>query len=204
MAILIADDDLISRSMVEEALAEWGHEVKAVADGQAAWEYLQSAQSPILAILDWVMPELDGIEVCVRARALTNGPSHYLILLTALKDRPSVLAGLRCGANDFVCKPFDPEELRARVDIGLRVLELQERLAERVRELEKALAHVKRLQGILPICSYCKKIRNDQDYWQEVDRYLSEQTQVLFSHGICPDCLPGVMEQARRDLEKLK
>jgi DNA-binding response OmpR family regulator len=204
MAILIADDELIARSMLEETLTDWGHEVVAVADGQAAWEYLQSAPAPILAILDWMMPGRDGIEVCARVRALSNAPPHYLILLTGLKDRASVIAGLRSGANDFVCKPFDPEELRARVDVGLMVLGLQERLGERVRELEKALAHVKRLQGILPICSYCKKVRNDQNYWQEVDRYLSDQTNVLFSHGICPECLPGVMEQTRRDLERLK
>src|SRR5581483_6612864 len=100
---------------------------------------------------------------------------------------------LEAGGNDYVTKPFDSEELHARVNVGIRMVELQQSLAERIR-------HIKRLQGILPICMYCKKVRNDQQYWKQVETYLAEHTDVQFSHCICPDCLDKVMRQARAEL----
>lgn len=196
MRILIADDELICRSMLEDQLVDWGHEVVAVADGTAAWQVLQSSSAPSLAVLDWMMPGLDGVAVCQKVRALAGTPAPYLILLTSRQEKGSVVTGLQCGADDYVCKPFDPDELRARINAGIRILALQQNLAERVRELEQALAHVKRLQGILPICSYCKKVRNDQNYWQQVDGYITEHADVMFSHGICPECLPKAVEAA--------
>jgi phosphoserine phosphatase RsbU/P len=193
MKILIADDDLICRSMLEDQLTDWGHEVISVADGTAAWHVLQSADAPSIAVLDWMMPGMDGIAVCQEVRARARSSPPYLILLTSLQEKPSIVTGLKSGADDYVCKPFDPDELHARIDVGIRISELQQKLADRVLELEQALAHVKRLQGILPICSYCKKVRNDQNYWQQVDAYVSEHAEVMFSHGICPECLPQVM-----------
>lgn len=200
MRILIADDDPVCRFMLEDLLTDWGHEVVAVADGAAAWQVLQSAEAPSLAVLDWMMPGLDGISVCQKARALSATPAPHLILLTSRQEKGSVVTGLQSGADDYVFKPFDPDELRARIDVGIRITGLQQNLAERVRELEQALAHVKRLQGILPICSYCRKVRNDQNYWQQVEGYISEHSEARFSHSICPDCLPAVMEAARREM----
>lgn len=199
MKILIADDEIICRSMLEDLLTEWGHEVVAVADGAAAWEVLQADQTP-LAILDWMMPGLDGITVCQKVRELARPLPSHLILLTSRQDPASVVKGLRAGADDYIQKPFDPDELRARIDVGIRILTLQQKLAERVRELEAALAHVKRLQGILPICMYCRKVRNDQNYWQKVESYISDHSDVLFSHGICPECLPKVMAQMQQEM----
>ena len=98
-----------------------------------------------------------------------------------------------------MAKPFDHRELRARLQVGVRMLELQTSLAERVRQLEDALARVKRLQGLLPICSYCKRVRNDQNYWQQVEAYITERSEAAFSHGICPDCYENVV---RPELEK--
>ncbi len=95
---------------------------------------------------------------------------------------------MQSGANDYVIKPFDRAELQARVRVGQNVVELQRSLAQRVRELEEALSQVQQLQGLLPICSYCKKIRDDRNYWQQVETYVSRHTQMRFSHGICPDC----------------
>lgn len=188
MRILVAEDDAVSRTMLEATLGKWAHEVVAVADGSRAWEVLQAPTAPDLVVLDWMMPGLDGLEVCRRIRATPKTQSTYVILLTARDSREDLIRGLQAGADDYIAKPFDARELRARVEVGHRVLELQKVLAERVRELEAALARVKQLQGLLPICCYCKKIRDDRNYWQQVENYLAEHSEVQFSHGICPDC----------------
>ncbi len=200
MKILIADDEPVSCYLLEECLAEWGHEVTACTDGPPALQTLRAVDAPRLAILDWHMPGLDGIDVCRELRAAPPTRPPYLILLTVRQDKESIVAGLDAGANDYVTKPFDPAELRARVNVGIRLVEMQQALAERVRELEDALAHIKRLQGILPICSYCKKVRSDQNYWQQVEGYIAEHSEARFSHAICPECLPRVLEEARREL----
>jgi response regulator RpfG family c-di-GMP phosphodiesterase len=112
----------------------------------------------------------------------------YLILLTARARKEDVVTGLESGADDYVTKPFDRSELLSRVRTGERIVGLQANLAQRVRELEEALAQVNRLQGLLPICSYCKKVRDDGNYWHEVERYIADHADVHFSHGICPNC----------------
>jgi DNA-binding response OmpR family regulator len=200
MRILIAEDEAVSRRMLEATLQKWGYEVVAVADGLAAWQALEGEDPPHLAILDWMMPGMDGTEVCQRVRELSHAPQTYLILLTARGSSEDVVRGLEAGANDYVTKPFDREELRARVQVGRRVVELQASLAQRVRELEEALAGVNQLQGLLPICSYCKKIRDDRNYWQQVERYISEHSEAVFSHSICPDCFEKFVKP---ELEKL-
>jgi DNA-binding response OmpR family regulator len=201
MRILIAEDDAVSRRRLEATLQKWGYEVLAVEDGLAAWEVLQGEMPPPLAILDWMMPGMDGIEVCRKVRERSPSRPLYIIVLTARGSREDVVAGLQAGGDDYVTKPFDREELHARVRVGLRVLQLQMNLADRVRELEEALARVKQLQGLLPICSYCKKIRDDQNYWQQVEGYISEHSEAIFSHGICPDCFEKFVKP---ELNKLK
>jgi DNA-binding response OmpR family regulator len=188
MKILIAEDDLVSRRMLEATLQKWGYEVLAVTDGLAAWQALEGEDPPLLAILDWMMPGMGGVEICRRVREAGHPSPVYLILLTARAGSEDVVQGLEAGANDYVTKPFNREELRARVRVGMRVVELQVKLAERVLELEEALARVKQLQGLLPICSYCKKIRDDRNYWRHVEAYISEHSEAVFSHGICPEC----------------
>jgi DNA-binding response OmpR family regulator len=194
MRILIAEDDLVSQRMLEATLGRWGHEVVVTGDGDAAWEALQSEGAPRLAILDWMMPGLDGAEICRRVRAAGASPPPYLILLTARGSQTDVVAGLNAGADDYVTKPFDRDELRARVQAGTRIVELQHELAGRVRELEDAMSRVKLLQGLLPICSYCKRVRKDEDYWQQVESYVSEHSEARFSHGICPPCYEKVVK----------
>jgi DNA-binding response OmpR family regulator len=199
MRILIAEDDLVSRRMLEATLAKWGHEVIVTTDGDAAWRTLSTAGAPRLAILDWMMPGLDGVEICRRVRQ-AGGTPPYLIMLTARGSRTDVVAGLDAGADDYITKPFDRDELRARVQAGTRILELQEELAGRVRELEEAMSRVKLLQGLLPICAYCKRVRNDENYWQQVESYVSDHSEARFSHGICPSCYESVV---RPELSKL-
>lgn len=128
------------------------------------------------------------MEVCRRVRALAAAEPPYLLVLTGRDRKRGVVEALQAGSDDYVTKPFDADELRARVDVGVRVIGLQRQLAERVRELETALAHVKQLQRIVPICMYCKKIRDDANFWQEVERYISAHSDTRFSHSVCPDC----------------
>ena len=189
MKVLIADDDPVFRRVLEVSLAAWGYEVVSVGNGIEACNVLQKPEAPRLVILNWMMPEMDGIDVCRRLRARPTATPPYLILLTGRGHSYDIVSGLDAGANDYMTKPFYREELRARVGVGVRVLELQASLAARVQELEEAFKRVRQLQKLLPICSHCKKIRNDQNYWQQVEGYISEHTDVQFSHGICPDCL---------------
>jgi len=200
MRILIAEDDLVSRKMLEATLARWGYEVVITSDGEAAWQALQQPDAPGIAILDWMMPGLDGVEVCRRLRARTTEDPTYVILLTAKGNTADVVSGLQAGADDYVVKPFDREELRARLQAGIRIVTLQTALALRVRELEEAMARVKTLQGLLPICSYCKRVRNDGDYWQQVEGYISDHSDARFSHGICPDCYESVVRPQLQSL----
>jgi sigma-B regulation protein RsbU (phosphoserine phosphatase) len=187
MKILIAEDDPVSRCFLEVTLVKWGYEVISTCDGNQAWEALQR-DAPVIAILDWMMPGIDGAEVCRRARTIETTMPTYVIMLTAKSEKQDVVEGLGAGADDFVTKPFNRAELRARIKVGLRVAALQRSLAERVVELEAALSRVKQLQGLLPICCYCKQVRDDQNYWQQVDSYFSKHSDVAFSHSICPTC----------------
>ena len=187
MKILIAEDDPVSRCFLEVTLVKWGYEVSSACGGNQAWQALQE-DPPSLAILDWMMPGIDGAEVCRRIRAIKTQNPTYVIMLTAKTDKKDVVEGLDAGADDYLTKPFDRQELRARIAVGIRITELQKSLAGRVVELESALSRVKQLQGLLPICSYCKKIRDDQNYWTQVDNYISKHAEVEFSHSICPTC----------------
>src|SRR5262245_57109733 len=196
MRILIAEDDPVSRRLLQAALAKWGYDVIVTGNGKEAWQALQSPNAPSLLILDWLMPEMDGVEICRAARKLDALKSAYIILLTSRGSKDDIVKGLEAGADDYVTKPFDHGELRARVQVGSRVVQLQTALADRVAELEEAMASVKTLQGLLPICCYCKKIRDDGNYWHRVESYIAGHANVRFSHGICPEC----NEKLRADL----
>jgi DNA-binding response OmpR family regulator len=200
MTLLVADDDPVARSFMEALLADWGYTSVVVGDGLAALACLQEPDGPRLALLDWMMPGMTGVEVCQRLRAEWGTENYYLILVSTRGAKQDRVSGLREGADDFVAKPFDIDELRARIQVGERVLHLQHRLSERVHELEAALAQVKQLRGLLPICSYCKKVRDDQNYWQQVEGYVVKHAEVRFSHGICPDCYRDIVQP---ELEKL-
>lgn len=201
MRVVIAEDDAVSRRVLETLLLKWGYEVTTTLDGEAAWEALKGPDAPSLAILDIMMPGIDGLELCRRLRQSPSSVPPYIILLTANQGVRQIVKGIEAGADDYLTKPYDRDELRVRVQVGARIIELQTKLAERVQQLEVALNHVKQLQGILPICSYCKKIRNDLNYWQHVESYVSDHSQAEFSHGICPSCYETTVKPQLESLQ---
>ncbi len=188
MRILIAEDEKVTRMRLEKTLSGWGFEVETVADGQAAWDRLCSDDPPRLCIIDWLMPAMEGPELCRRVREKFPEEYFYLIILSAQQGVDNLIEGLSAGADDYVTKPFIGRELRSRIDVGVRVIGLERMLANKVHQLETALEDVKQLRGLLPICSYCNKIRNDEDYWEQVDSYITRHSDIEFSHSICPSC----------------
>jgi two-component system cell cycle response regulator len=146
MRILIAEDDPVSSSVLAAYLRDWGHEVLVTKDGLEAYQALREKDGPGLAILDWMMPGLSGADLCQRLRQEMTTSPVYLILLTALSSREKIVEGLKSGADDYLSKPFDPEELRGRLNTGLRIIELQNKLAQRVGELEEAIIERKQVE----------------------------------------------------------
>jgi sigma-B regulation protein RsbU (phosphoserine phosphatase) len=185
MHVLIADDDRMTATMLGRSVERLGFSVTIVHDGEAAWEAIRGSSPPSLAIVDWMMPGLDGPALCQRIRKAALRSYVYVILLTSRSSPQDLVAGLDAGADDYLTKPFDPDELRARMRVGQRMIEL--------------LANVKRLHGLLPICSYCKRIRDDKNYWEQVELYITEHTDVRFSHGICPTCYTKAMAELGPD-----
>lgn len=189
MRILIAEDDRTSREILAALLGKFGHEVVAARDGEEAWRVFEGENCPRLMVLDRVMPNLDGLSLCRRIRACQSPRPPYIIVLTAMSDKGSIVEGLDAGADDYVTKPFDHFELRARIDVGARILAMQDQLVAQAQELREALAQVKTLRGFIPICMHCKRVRDDRDFWREVEVYVSAHTEAKFSHGLCPECM---------------
>jgi DNA-binding response OmpR family regulator len=147
MKTLIAEDDFTSRVVLVGVLKKSGHEVVETVDGNDAWEALQRPDAPALAIIDWMMPGLDGLDVVRRVRALKTDQQPYLIMLTNKADKADILAGFDAGANDYVSKPFDPGELLIRIEVGRRLLEMRDALAIKSAELQEALRQLAILRG---------------------------------------------------------
>ncbi|MBU1219923.1 response regulator transcription factor [Myxococcota bacterium] len=187
--ILLADDDQTSRNILKAILHKWGFEVIVASEGIEALDIMLSPQRPSIAILDWIMPGLEGTEICRKIREVKTDNPPYLILLTSKDSKDDVVTGLVAGANDYITKPFFNAELKARIDVGRQVVNLQNALSSRVSELQHALDHIKVLQGILPICMHCHKIRTDDESWHRLELYIENNTDAQFSHGLCPECM---------------
>ncbi len=172
--------------MLRTILQNEGYTVVEAADGHQAWDELQNPEPPRLVILDWMMPGLNGLELCQRIAEndRDNPVPAYLIMLTSRTDMEDVVQALQNGAHDYITKPFDNEELKARVAIGRRIVELQLALDERLQASSVPAQHA----PLLPICSVCKKIR-DKGAWLDVEDYMKKHFGVSFSHSLCPTCL---------------
>ena len=187
MKLLIAEDDNVFCRLLQDFL-EPEYDTVIAHDGDQAWRLLQGSDRPRLAVLDWMMPGLEGPAICRKVRATPATALTYLLLLTARESVADIVAGLEAGADDYITKPFDPKIFRARLSVGKRVVQLQSTLADRVAELQEALTRVRVLQGLLPICSYCKRVRDDRNYWQQLETYFSDHSDATFTHGVCPEC----------------
>jgi DNA-binding response OmpR family regulator len=178
--ILAVEDDPVARAVLRKALQKLGHEVIEAKDGQEAWAVMEA--EPVRVIVsDWMMPNLSGLELCRKLRARSGSEYVYFILITANSaDSANRIEAADAGVDDFLSKPLNVEELWMRLRVAERIL----RFATQVRQLEE----------LLPICSYCKKIRDDQNYWQQMEGYINERTGSEFSHSVCPDCMVRVVQ----------
>ncbi|MBI2945399.1 MAG: response regulator transcription factor [Candidatus Wallbacteria bacterium] len=193
MRVLIAEDERSVLSYLEGLVREWGYEVEGYENGQQAFDALAGQDGPKLLLLDWMLPGLTAIDITQKLRAVETDVPHYVIIITVLGGQEKLAEAFAVGVNDFIAKPFGMLELQARLEGGARTIQLQEKLVARARELQDALSNVKTLRGLLPICSYCKSVRDDKNYWQQVEKYLAAHAEVRFTHGICPECLSRVV-----------
>ncbi len=186
MKLLIAEDDIFFRRLLEQLLAP-DYDVILAQDGNEAWSTLQQADAPQLAILDWVMPGMSGPQVCRRVRECSRLDSMYLIILTARNTEADVVSGLRAGADDYVTKPFSPEELRARVKIGKRILDLKDSLAERSAEANESSAREALLQQSLLSLPCRRRSDINQEDWPGIEAYLRQGSKVrdITCQGCC-------------------
>lgn len=178
--ILIAEDDVVARMVLMGALKKLNHEMTVTQNRNQAWKAFQTSYFPVV-ISDWMMPELDGLQLARAIRRVHRDNYTYIIMLTALSGKTNYLEAMKAGADDFITKPFDEEQLAARLHVAERILGL--------------LQHVKHLEGLLPICMYCKKIRDEGNQWQQIDHYISLRSEAKFSHSICPECFQSVVKK---------
>lgn len=189
MNVLVVEDDRYSRETLCQILELFGHASVPAINGRDALRHFVK-QKPDIVITDWLMPDTDGIELCKRIRAFEDEDYTFVVMVSAKNRKEDMLQAMEAGVDDFMSKPFHREELRLRLTNAERVLTLQRSLAERIQELEAAREQVQELQGFLPICAYCKNVRNDSDFWQGIEHYISERSdQLVFSHCICPACV---------------
>jgi sigma-B regulation protein RsbU (phosphoserine phosphatase) len=172
--ILMAEDDPVSAKVLHVALTKFGYEPVMARDGREAWEIFN--QEPVrLIVSDWMMPGLDGLSLCEKVRARPETPYTYFILLTATDTSASNFKmASAAGVDDFLVKPLNREAIRMRLRVAERIL--------------KYTAQIRQLQELIPICTYCHRVRDEHDYWDLVESYIQKETGSRFSHGACPQC----------------
>ena len=202
--ILIVDDISRNIHVLGSMLKEKDYRISAATSGKQALEILEGLK-PDIILLDIMMPEMDGFEVCQKIKANPEAKDIPVIFLTALTDMENILKGFAVGGIDYVTKPFHSEELLARVNTHLELKRARDREKELIASLQDALAKIKQLSGMLPICSHCKKIRDAKGDWQPLEDYLEEHSNTKLSHGLCPDCVRELYPQlADKILDKIQ
>jgi DNA-binding response OmpR family regulator len=178
MRILLVEDEPLARQRAIRLLARLDHEVVSAADGLEAWGLWMGSEFDVV-LTDWVLPGLDGLELCRRIRAERRPGYTCVLVQTVRSGKQNFLAAMEAGADDFLEKPLDADTLAARLGVAARIQGLYQELD--------------RLRGLIPICSYCKKVRSDGDYWQQVEAYVTARSHALFSHTVCPGCYEGIL-----------
>jgi PleD family two-component response regulator len=197
MKILIVDDMPENISALAMALESEGFDIKTAAGGEQALEIVQK-DSPDLILLDIKMNGMDGFETCLALKKSGATRDIPVIFLTVSKETETIVRGFTCGGVDYISKPFRQEEVCARVRTHLSLRALMTEKEKLIAELQQALAKVKTLSGLIPICSSCKKIRDDKGYWNQIETYIRERSDADFTHSICPKCAkilyPGLLK----------
>ena len=173
MKIIIVEDDPVTLAAYSTQLRQMGHEVTEAENAELAWLHLQSANFHVV-ISDWDLPGDSGLALCARIRARVGGEYIYFITITFFKGREKLNEAMDAGVDDFLTKPIDMDTLAVRLRVAQRILDFHSRLDT--------------LKQLLPICMYCKNIRNDNAYWETVESYFKTQTGADFTHSLCPDC----------------
>ncbi len=181
MKILVVDDDIVSQVLLTEQLQDLGHDVSVASDGKEGWS-IYRAKNPRIVVTDWMMPNVDGLELTRMIRADDRDSYTFIIFLTILRGKGSFLEAMNAGADDVITKPFDSEQLAARLRVAERILGMQH--------------EIRQLHAILPICSYCRRIRQDDDTWISIEKHIKQKTDTAFSHGICPECYESHVKPA--------
>lgn len=190
MKILIAEDELTTRMTVQVCLENWGYRVESVTNGEEALAQLSKPDAAHIAILDWEMPLVDGVEVCRRVKEMEVENPPYIILLTGRDSKTDIVRGFDAGADDYMTKPFNDDELRARTRVAERLVRTQSSLSESVVELREALNQLEILQSGAEICPSCRKILNRYDgQWQSLDELLENNDNPHFVINTCPHCM---------------
>jgi CheY-like chemotaxis protein len=172
--VLVAEDDLVSAKVLGTVLRRLGYDVVMAADGAEAWR-LFDAEPTRLVVSDWMMPGLDGLALCDKVRGRGGIPYTYFILLTANQTTPdNYTLATDAGVDDFLTKPIDRAALQMRLRVAERILTFT--------------AEIRQLKELIPICVYCRKVRDEKDYWEQVETYIQKETGSRFSHGACPEC----------------
>lgn len=181
LEVIVAEDEPITRKRITGMLEGLGYPVRAFANGLEAWESFN--QAPVrLIISDWLMPEMDGTELCRRVRAREKTPYTYFILITGQRTEESDYEdAINAGTDDFLAKPTTRESLWRRLRVAKRILAFTQ--------------HISQLERLIPICSYCKQIREDEQYWGSIEQYIQTHTSSRFTHSVCPDCFDRVMKE---------
>jgi len=186
--ILIAEDEYTTRLMVQVSLENWGYKVESAVDGNEAWSLMKKQEPPDIAILDWEMPEMDGIEVCLRIKELKRKNPVYVILLTGRDSQNDILQGFDAGADDYITKPFNDNELRSRVRVAERIVRIQSTLTKSLEELKMALDLVETFPDNVCVCSNCRKIEGEDASWHQLEAYVDNNNDSRFVQTICPEC----------------
>jgi len=191
--ILLVDDLVNNISLLKDILINENYQIISTTKSIEAQKIAEKSK-PDLILLDIMMPEMDGFKVCEKLKKNEETRNIPIIFLTAKTDIKDIILGFKTGAADFVTKPFNSAILLARIKTHID-------LKKTITDLEEALSDIKKLSGLLPICSFCKKVRNDTGYWDEVENFIQNHSEAQFSHGICPTCMKEKYPQYYKDLK---